>query len=360
MLIPRLQGICNCKSLLLHISGNSSSGKTTAEMLAISAFANPECELLFKSWTATQNALFSSFNGNFGFPMAIDESSAATKADFTNFIYTFSQGKGKDRARSDGSLNSAPKWSFTLLSSGEARLPHNSNTGLTVRLIEISNRSLTKSAENADAIRSVISRNYGHASIELAKHLLTVAEQTLHDDYEACKAQLLTMISKKDDFSKRAANMLSVIILTAKYVNDALDLGLDVDNIANLLVELDSKQNRDIGMQALEVLHQYTVSHANAFLRQTGKSNSRSNSDLFSCNTIGTYSCLNGEIEIAVLKSELPHILNQFGFSNPDVVLAHWKAQGILSCDADRFTRIRKINGAPVPVNVVKFNPTMG
>lgn len=69
MLVPRLQEVSSHKALFIHMVGNSSVGKTTAEKLALSAFAHPECERLFKQWVNTKNALFGALMEISGFQL---------------------------------------------------------------------------------------------------------------------------------------------------------------------------------------------------------------------------------------------------------------------------------------------------
>ncbi|MEM1484017.1 DUF927 domain-containing protein [Oscillospiraceae bacterium PP1C4] len=351
MLIPRLKNVSGYESLFLHMVGNSSTGKTTAEILAISAFANPMTGGLIKKWTATQNALMAAFDGNFGLPIVIDESSAAQIKDFTSFIYMFSQGHGRERAKSDGSLREAAQWGFTLISSGEARLPKNNNIGLDIRLLELCNIAFTDSAENADNIRRIASQNYGHAAIELAKHLTTISDSDLESEYWNLRKQLLDKMKENEDkFSQRTVNRITLLIQTACQVNDALGLGLRVEEIAHLLIDIDCKQERDIGQKALDAVEQYFTSHFSSFL-----SNQQTHQNHFTCGGIGTYKEIGNILEIVILTQELRKILNSEEFTDLSVILSRWKEMGILDCEADRFTRKRKIGLIKATVYVLKI-----
>ncbi|MDF2854544.1 MAG: hypothetical protein K0Q87_395 [Neobacillus sp.] len=354
MFVPRLQAVSGHKALFIHMVGNSSVGKTTAEMLALSAFAHPECERLFKHWINTKNALIGSLDRNFGFPMVIDESEESNLSDFSDTIYTISQGRGKERAKPDRGVRRAGRWNCTLISSGESKLPRNNNVGLSLRLIEICDATFTRSAESSDKIKRVIHENYGHPSLEMAEYLLALPDDALFEDYDACKQQLLEKIPS-NHYAARAVNALAIIILAAHYANHILDLGLNIEAIEQMLAKLDSQQKRDIGMEVLEMLYQYTVTHNNQF--QDAQNNS--NNPMFSTNAIGTYKSIGDDVEIAVLKSELPKILSQANFSSTEVILSSWKKSGILDCEQDRYTRTRKINNLRVPMYVVKFKQTL-
>ena len=354
MFVPRLQAVSGQKALFVHMAGNSTAGKTTAEMLARSAFAHPECDRLFKHWINTKNALISSLDRNFGFPMVIDESGESNLTDFGDMIYTVCEGKGKERGKPDGGVRRAGRWSCTLISSGESKLPRNNNVGFTMRLIEICNATFTRSAENSHRIKRVIQQNYGHPSIKMAEYLLTLPDDVLFADYDACIEHMLE-IMPPNHYAARAVNALAIIVLAAHYANHALDLGFNIEAIKEMLAKLDSEQERDIGMAALEMLYQYTITHNNQF--QDAKNNN--NNPLFSTNAIGTYKSIGDDVEIEILISELPKILSQANFSSAEVILSSWKQSGILDCERDRYTRTRKINNLKVPTYVVKFKQTL-
>ncbi|MDM5509887.1 DUF927 domain-containing protein, partial [Staphylococcus aureus] len=64
---------------IFSFTGQSSTGKSTAAMLAASVAGNPTkgTENLFRSWNATRNALEGYLSGNYGVPIVLDELSAA-------------------------------------------------------------------------------------------------------------------------------------------------------------------------------------------------------------------------------------------------------------------------------------------
>ncbi len=59
--------------LLVHIFGDSSTGKTTASRLAISSFGKPSADGLLKNWNATFNALMKVIAHTHGVPIVLDE-----------------------------------------------------------------------------------------------------------------------------------------------------------------------------------------------------------------------------------------------------------------------------------------------
>ena len=79
-------------SIIVHLVGNSTTGKSTALKLAISLFGYPDVKRngLFGTYNGTNNALIKKLTGLKGVPFALDEISMSYTQNFTNFIYGFS------------------------------------------------------------------------------------------------------------------------------------------------------------------------------------------------------------------------------------------------------------------------------
>jgi uncharacterized protein (DUF927 family) len=77
---------CRVDNILTHISGDSSTGKSTALKFAVSLFGSfcntNDKKGLFCSWNSTDNALMEMLAGNMGIPLAIDEIGMSKKSIF--------------------------------------------------------------------------------------------------------------------------------------------------------------------------------------------------------------------------------------------------------------------------------------
>src|SRR5699024_4311002 len=80
--------------------GQSSSGKTSAASLVVSICgnANKGSKSLFRSWNGTPNALEAYINNNYGVPIVLDELSTSRLGQFTDILYSLSEGQGRQRA----------------------------------------------------------------------------------------------------------------------------------------------------------------------------------------------------------------------------------------------------------------------
>lgn len=64
-----------------------------------------------------------------------------------------------------------------------------------------------------------------------------------------------------------------------------------------------------------------------------------------------------GPMEVSILTTEFPKIMNQMGFNNPSLILQKFKAAGLLKHEAGKNYRKRQLTsaGGTVRVNVVIF-----
>lgn len=95
-------------SILIHISGDSTAGKSTASMLAVSTAGNPSQisnKSLMRKWSGTENSIIATLEDVYGIPIVFDELSSFRGENLTSLAYTLTDGVGKARANVDGSLN---------------------------------------------------------------------------------------------------------------------------------------------------------------------------------------------------------------------------------------------------------------
>ena len=167
-------------SQIVHIFGNSSTGKTTAGELIISMATKPSLQNhgLMHSWSGTTNAIVGNLRKNFGLPILFDDSSVSNIKSFSNIIYQIVQGRDKDRMNKKAEMKVSDNWRTTIVSTGEQSLIQNSNQneGLRVRVIEIGDVSWTSDAAHSERIKRGVSTNYGHAVNIVAEELLLLGE----------------------------------------------------------------------------------------------------------------------------------------------------------------------------------------
>src|SRR5262249_20989730 len=104
----------------IHYRGDSSTGKTSEARGSASVWGNPDSFLM--SWRATANGLVGAAVLRTATLLALDEVGAIEGRDLSAAIYQLSAGKGKGRARRDGSLRNPSTWRIVTLSTGETSI----------------------------------------------------------------------------------------------------------------------------------------------------------------------------------------------------------------------------------------------
>ena len=354
ILIQPLKEASGVSTLFTHLVNDCSTGKTTAEMVAVSPFGKPSINGgLIKAWTATDNSLLKYFENNFGVCLVIDESSANPKQDMSSTIYQFSQGRGRERLNSNSNLRKAANWSTTIISSGENSLRQraNENNGLSVRLLEISGITFTKNAKNSDAIREGLMMNYGYAANILARFISKVSHDELVELFNKNKQRIAENMVVTDSFTDRILNPYGIIMTTAILVKSVLNLDLDVGKIMRLLIKLEmaNMPSRDMSTNAHKYLLDYFVINKSNFF--TGSHRDYRN------NASGMYNVVDGKYEIAITKEKFEEAMKKGGFTNTNLILKKWKDKGILiPTKDDHLAKRRKFGDKlSVYVYVIRF-----
>ena len=242
-------------TLLIHLVGDSTQGKTTAALLAVSPFGMPSNKKrgLMKSWNGTSNAMINLIAGNYGIPLVLDELSMSNAKSLTSELYVLTNGQEKSRLNDEMKQRKQGTWSTTLISTGEQSIFErtNQNVGLTVRAFEFSHVCWTTSAQNADEIRRVIQENYGHVGQVFIQYLfeqeLSVIDEKWLYWQERCVEAL-----PESPFRTRIAKKYAIILAAGDLAKQALGIDLHLEKVLDFLVshEVDRMQSRDIGGKA--------------------------------------------------------------------------------------------------------------
>ncbi|MFL8712583.1 DUF927 domain-containing protein [Clostridioides sp. GD02377] len=361
--VAKLNQYCeDVNTVLSHFVTESSKGKSTATMLAISIWGNPKLGAggLYNTWNSTENALATSLAGNYGVAYALDELSMSKIEDTTSLIYNLVGGKDKARLTKDIELRKSGTWVTTIISNGEASLLNRAknNTGLDVRVLELEGIVWTEDARHSDNVKALANRNYGVFGYSFAEKLIKYSIDKLKLLFEDEKRTFIEKVKEKgivDNMVARTATKYAILTLTTRLINAGYKehgINLDIEGIRNVLVdtEINSIQRRGIQKKASEWLIEYVEANASKF--KCGKE-INPNVDYW-----GSRKELpNGDLEIAVLKQRFEDVMRQGGFEDTVVVLDQLKKEGILDYEEGRLTRKRKINAVSTPVYVVILKP---
>ena len=328
-------------SNIIHLVGNSTTGKSTALKLAISCFGYPGSNGgLYGTYNGTNNALIKKLGGLRGVPYALDEISMSDNNNFTRFVYSLANGADKERLNKDSELMEKESWLTTILSNGEKSITRssNNNAGLQVRVIEAENFTWTKSPEHAEAINHVILNNYGHLAIKFTQYLLNQNKNQVIRNYNQEKINLYDELRKRnvyDDMSMRRCSKFAIIIQTAYIIEELLDIELDIEGMVEMIVsiERESIKYRNFNKVVMDFIKQYVDRYRNKF---DGKSKSNSQEILGKITEKEDYT----ELQMEQLSFEL--MIKEGGYEDRKIVLKELKKAGFLDCEKDRLTRSRK------------------
>ena len=346
---------------IVHLSGNSSTGKSTALKLATSLFGYPDVKNngLFSTFNTTQNAMMNRLTGIVGVPVSFDEISMSQNIRFTSMVYQLANGEEKKRLTGEIEQRQSQSWLTTIMTNGEKSLCESTSNyaGVKVRVFEFELNQWTKDANNAQNINKVILNNYGHIGYKFAKYIMNKGKDYVQQKYEKNKKIMDKNLRKRrivDQYTARRVNKLGLFLATAEIFEEMIDINLNRKKIAKLLLDLEreSINNRNLDKSIIDYLSEYITANKSKFkIRNDNNVISNNKIDI-----IGRITYKDEFTEVEILESKFKAIIEEGGFKDSRVLLKELKKQGLLDAEGDRHYRKRKLNtDIPVKVNVIRL-----
>lgn len=203
-----------------HIYGDSSDGKTTAALVALSVFGNPQS--LKMTWRGTDlgfsNAALSRNDGL----LVLDEIGEAHPKTISKTAYSVINGKSKIQGAKDGGNRAAPEWRILLFSTGEYSMNAYMNqtgekweAGQAVRLPSIPASTLYGIYENlhefangamlSEHLQAAAQAQHGTAGREWIKRLAKTPAEHVQTALNAFMATLPSLDGQARRVAKRFA-----------------------------------------------------------------------------------------------------------------------------------------------------------
>ena len=211
-----------------HIYGDSSDGKTTAALVALSVFGNPQA--LKMTWRGTDlgfsNAALSRNDGL----LVLDEIGEAYPKTISKTAYSVINGKSKIQGAKDGGNRAAQEWRILLFSTGEYSMNAYMNqtgekweAGQAVRLPSIPAATQYGIYENlhgfadgaglSEHLQAAAQAQHGAAGREWVTHLAQMHKDTLQAALNAFMAALPTLDGQARRVAKRFALVAAALEL---------------------------------------------------------------------------------------------------------------------------------------------------
>lgn len=350
-LVGLIADISGIEIPLIHIYGDSTQGKTTAAMLAVSAFGSPNIreDGLLMTWNTTVNGMHSSVGGNTGIPIVFDESSMANMQDFSNVIYSITSGKEKIRSNEIGKLRPRMNWKTTIISTGEHSIftKTKANTGIHMRLIEFGNITWTKSASQSELIKETVIANYGHYGLIFARCLMKLGKERVCGLLNKCKEDLLKKMENAKT-NERLAGKLSILITTATLLKQYLKINLNIEEIQEIILKNDeeSKEIKDIDERAYDMIMQKVAENSSKFAKRYEYAQNL-NTPAKDRDTWGIVeykgSVSSREVQIVIIENVFYKLLKENGFEEPKVILKELKRKNMLDYENGKYYRKRVV-----------------
>ncbi|WP_397474224.1 DUF927 domain-containing protein [Pusillimonas sp.] len=213
----------------LHIFGDSSAGKTTVLMAAISVWGGAPFR---RTWRSTANGLEGAAKMHSSTLLALDEIGEVNPRELYEAVYALMNGHGKTRANARGEARQVNRWRVFLLSTGEVTVSSRLATGgleakagQGLRLLDIpisgthgafdNLHGLHSGAAFSDALRSKTAEHYGHAGGAFVRFLIE-QEKGGGLDLAAELDAVLGAFRANDGQETRAARVFAICALAGE------------------------------------------------------------------------------------------------------------------------------------------------
>lgn len=210
----------------LHLTGDSSRGKTSILKIASSVFGDPNNGAWVGSWNTTYTAAELRAKSLSGLPLCFDEVGATDVQQTEKLVYMLINGEGKSRGNKDLHLRETPTWKTVVLSTGEHQLAgEDAATGAQVRVLQFHVSNFGElDAAGVDAVRDAAIENHGHLGRDWICRLLEV------DDWDEVLRQHKAGVAAyreraKNPLQQRQATYFALLALVETMLHDVYGLG---------------------------------------------------------------------------------------------------------------------------------------
>lgn len=354
LLVDYLKESISVENIMVHMIGESSTGKTTGALLAVSCGSAPDFmgnNFVF-SFQDTLNSLMRLIPNSY--PTLIDEGSLLTDRDMTQTLYSLSSGTEKRRLSGSMEVNESSRFRTALFLTSEKSIlaQCNMNTGLLTRNFEFQNVTWTQSAESADRIKSVITENYGHVIPKVAKWLLEQDKQNLVSKvvHETDEVVRRARIAKTyNNLTERTAKQSALVLVSVDILREVLKVNIDKESIRDFMEKhslVNNVEQVSIGKRAMEWMLQFLSKNHTQFISEDGaKEISNCRGRLQKTGTVILETGEESSMRLYVTETEFQKILKEGKFSEKVTVLKEWKKMGYLKAQSDRYVSKVKIVG---------------
>ncbi len=346
ILVDFLKDKMSLENIVVHLVGQSSTGKTTSALLAVASGSVPDFmgDNFVFSFQDTQNSLMKTIPNSYC--TLIDEGSLIGRKDMTQVMYSLSSGVEKRRLTKNLNIQEASRFRTALILTSEKSIlgQCNENSGLLVRNIEIDNVVYTKSAESADRIKNTIRNNCGFVVPKVAEWLLDKGEDKIVQNVIKETNDLIQRAKDNGEYNnltERSAKQSALILVAVDILEEVLGLSFNKSEVIEFMHEHSLVKDNEIvsiGKRAMDFLLQEITKDYTQFLRE------ENDLEVKDCKgrlkKVQAKLLKTGEIsklQLLITREEFVRIMQKGHFLEEKIILKEWKELGYLQSQKDRY-----------------------
>lgn len=199
---------CGTLPFIVSLWGGTGIGKSVILKICTSIWADPSEGKYITDAKATSTAMEMRLNVLNSLPMTLDDMAQVKNQyddDFSELIYRWCAGKGRDRSNKELGLNKLTSWRNCTITNGERSLVDESTQGGAInRVIDIeSSGEILFTAKEGGRTSKIIEKNYGFAGEEFVREVYYMGFDAVtgvyNDFYEKLKAAALEIGVEKEE-----------------------------------------------------------------------------------------------------------------------------------------------------------------
>lgn len=235
--------ICGALPFIVSLWGGTGIGKTVILKLATSIWADPGEGKYITDAKATYTAMEMRLNVLNSLPMTLDDMAQVKNqfdGDFSELIYRWCSGKGKDRSNKELGLNKLTSWRNCTITNGERSLVDESTQGGAInRVLDIeASGGVLFSAKEGNRASKTVEKTYGHAGQEFIELIINMGEKAICQMYSDYYEQIKAIATEQGVEKEEKQIVPMALILTADYLSEKLfndGVYIDIKQAVNYL-----------------------------------------------------------------------------------------------------------------------------
>ncbi len=341
----------------VHLSGDSSLGKTSKLKIGASVWGNPSEPLWVASWSTTPTAAELRAAVLNDLPNCYDEIGAADAEAVERLVYTLINGTGRGRASRDVTMRDALSWRTIILSTGERELTDESTaTGAQVRIVQfpVSGFGALTAAE-IDALRDECAANSGSAGEAWVQALVAVEDWAPYTKAFANAVRALRASAKGNPLQGRTAQHFALLVTCESMLHEAFELGAaDGCTMRKLFESVATRERvKSLDEKSIEACDDWLLSEADAF----SDLNINSAGDAEPRKGHGTrYGFRKLDGTVLIIPEQFKSWCKRSGFPAREV-LRGWLRRGWAIADSGHQTKLHRLGGSYQAGRFVTLTP---